>query len=199
MKKVFLLALLATVSIGAFAQSKGLSEQMKKDKSYNFSFGLFAKQFGDFYFDMRTPKWGGFGMEGYSREGSVYGRDYSSTMSVNTAVVSLKDARRGTTYEGWNGMGFYYITPSIKGFDLSVGGGSGSRIVYEQFFDNSYILSPSGNYHISTGTQNFGYTILGINKSIPISAMFEVELKVMRKIASDESMTTFGAGFRMNL
>ena len=199
MKKVFLVALLATVSIGAFAQSKGLSNNLKNNKPYSFSFGLFARQFGDLYGDMRTPKWGGIGMEAYSREGSVYGKDYSSTMSVNTAVVTFKDSRRGTTYNGWSGIGFYYITPSVKGFDLSIGGGSGSRIVYEQFFDNSYILSPSGNYHVSTGSQRFGYTILGVNKSIPISQMFEVELKVMRKIASDESMTTFGAGFRMNL
>ena len=174
------------------------SQSPKKVNPYSVSIGLFTRQFGDLYMDMRTPKWGGIGMEVYSREGSVYGRDYSSTMSVNTAVVTLKDSRRGTTYGGWSGMGFYYITPSIKGFDLSIGGGSGSRIVYEQFFDNSYILSPSGNYNISTGTQKFNYTILGINKSIRISSMLELELKVLRKIASHESITTFGGGFRMN-
>ncbi len=193
MKKIFLLAILAIVSINISAQLKDLP------KSYNFSMGLFTTQFGDFYIDMRTPKWGGFGMEGYSRSGNSYGDDYSGTMGVNTAVLTFKDGRRGTTYNGWGGMGFYYITPSIKGFDISVGGGSGSRTVYEQFFDKTYILSPSGNYRIGTGVQNFGYTILGVNKSIPISSIFEIELKIMRKIASDESMTIFGAGFRMNL
>ena len=195
MKKLIMAPLFALVTIVSFGQSN----QIKREDNYSFSFGLFTRQFGDLYMDMRTPKWGGIGWENYSREGSVYGRDYTGTIGINAATITYKDKRNGTTYSGWNGNGIYYITPSFKGFDLSIGRGTGTREVYEQFFDETYILSTSGNYHIQTSNQKFGYTILGLNKSIKISKAVELELKVMRKISSDESITTFGGGIRMNM
>ena len=188
--------LILSISLSSKAQ---VIKRNANDDKVNMSIGVTLPKFGLIY-EIRLKKFGGVGFDfTLLDDGTTFGRDYSETMSVNSVVNSLRDPTKGYTYEDTNGFGIYYITPTYRGFDLSIGIGSITQYQYQQFFDNHYILSKSGDYFVSTGEFiRTSYTSFGITKSVRLSDDINVDLKLMNRLYSNGlSEPNFGIGVRM--
>lgn len=92
-----------------------------------------------------------------------------------------------------SGWGIYYITPSIYGFDVSLGGG--------QISDREDV---KGNYHFdylgswtnwsSVPTKTYGYGLVSFNKDIHLYKGFNLQLKYVNRFFNDKVNSEFGFG-----
>ena len=157
---------------------------------------------GSLYLDYTFNKKSGFGFDiPVSTEGISYGTDY-------TGIISLPnhhyyDPYKGKTNSGWSGMGAYYISPEYKGFSGQIGGGSVSRLLYEQFYDRLHILSPNGNYRIANGKENMRYFSFGLSKSFKLPQEFDflsIEIKQFNRLYGDGIFEPeIGVSFRLSI
>ena len=95
-----------------------------------------------------------------------------------------------------NGYALYYITPSIHGFDLQLGGGwinDRQTITTDYHFD--WIGDLTNQQSVPTTTRMYG--IIGFTKDIHIYNCISVEAKYFNRFLSNGVVGEFGVGIKI--
>jgi hypothetical protein len=109
------------------------------------------------------------------------------------------------------GFGFYYITPSIHGFDLSVGAGllshytSHMGMVGQQvsgyYRSNGTYVNPYQRYVHEESIRDYDnssiYSILGLTKQITIYKALKLELKTAMQVTNHGLVPLNGIGIKL--
>lgn len=96
------------------------------------------------------------------------------------------------------GFGVYYVTPSIYGFDLSIGGGSISdRKPTKVNWHFDYL----GNWtNISSlPFKTYGYGLISLNKDVHLYKSLKLQLKYTCRLHSGNTNNEIGAGLSFSM
>ena len=135
--------------------SYGQFSKIKLDNDYGMSMSFLSSKFNISNWSMdivlNNPYKIGFGIEMYGDK-VIYDNDFISTMDLGSYKTKEEKLSALNTNQR-SAIGIYYVSPSIKNFDLIIGGGSIDYSLEQTYQTGDYV----NGYTKSNGTNVSGY------------------------------------------